>query len=114
MVQQTKAVVRLSDEVVVIDIEGDMTSASHAVIEQAYEEASGTGQKKILLTFREEDYINSAGIASIIKLVTESRKKEEVVRLATPSAHFRKLFGIVGLTQHVQVFSSAEEALEDF
>ncbi len=114
MDQQIRTTMRMSDDIAVIDIEGDMTSSSYEVIEQAYGEVSGKGHKKILLSFREGDYINSAGIASIIELVLESKKGEGVVRIAHPSAHSRRLFTLVGLSQHVQVFPSDTEALKDF
>jgi len=114
MEQQTKVTVRQSGAVVVIDIEGDLTSFTNEPVEKAYQQASDQGDKKILLAFREKDYINSAGIAIIIDLVSESQKKGEQMRIAQPSDHFRKIFTLVGLTQHVEVFPSVEQALEGF
>ena len=114
MEPQTRATVRTSGRVAVIDIEGDLTSSAQQAMKQAYQQASAMATKKILLAFREEDYLNSAAISIIIDLITESRKREEKVRIAHPSAHFRKIFELVGVNLHAEVFSSAEAALKAF
>ena len=114
MEPQTKATVRTSGRVAIIDIEGDLTSSSQQAMGQAYQKASSMATKMILLAFREEDYLNSAAISIIIDLITESQKREEKVRIAHPSAYFRKIFELVGLTLHVEVFSSTEAALKAF
>jgi len=101
-------------DVAVIDLEGHLTHSSDETIVQAYQEASDKGTKKILLTFCEKDFLNSAGVGLLISLVAYSRTRDEVVRIAQPSEHFREVFRIVGLTQYVELFPSTEEALEDF
>jgi len=67
---------RVKGEVSVIDIKGDVTALTGQPIEDAYKEVSNTGAKKILLCFDKKAYINSGGIAILIGLVSESRKKE--------------------------------------
>ena len=114
MDQQTKVSLRPQDAVALICIEGDLTSLSDDALDSAYREAIEKGHQKILLTFREEDHLNSAGIGMLITLVTESQKRDVAVRIAHPSAHFRTVFNIVGLTQYVEVRESVEEGLRDF
>ena len=105
---------RVKGEVSIINIKGDVTSLTGQPIEDAYKEVSKAGAKKILLYFDEKGYINSGGIAILIGLVSESRKKEQVIRLTGLSDHFQKIFGMVGLTKYTQIFQSEEAALEKF
>jgi len=105
---------RVKGEVSVIDIKGDVTALTGQPIEDAYKEVSNTGAKKILLCFDKKAYINSGGIAILIGLVSESRKKEQVIRLTGLSDHFQKIFSMVGLTKYTQIFPSEEAALEKF
>jgi len=105
---------RVKGEVSVIDIKGDVTALTGEPIEDAYKEVSNTGAKKILLYFDKQGYINSGGIAILIGLVSESRKKEQVIRITGLSDHFQKIFGMVGLSKYTQIFQSEEAALEKF
>ena len=50
----------------------------------------------------------------LIDLVSQSQGSEVDLRIAHPSAHFRKIFTMVGLTQHVPVFATLEDAQQDF
>ena len=114
MIQQPIVTVRDVNNVSVMDLKGDVTSLSEEPIKQAYLEVSKKGGGKILLVFQEEDDINSAGIAILIDIVLESQKKEEHIRIAHPSEHFRKIFALVALTDYVEIFSSEEKALDGF
>ena len=54
------------------------------------------------------------GIAVLIGILSESRKKEQAVRMTGLSAHFQKIFAMVGLTKYAQIHLSEEAALADF
>lgn len=72
------------------------------------------GTQKIVMNFKEDDYINSAGIAIIIGITTESRNNGQTLRIVEPNKHFQKIFDMIGLTQYVQVFGAEHEALAGF
>ena len=72
------------------------------------------GVKKILISFRGDNYINSAGIAVLISITAESRERQQSIRITGLSPHFQKIFDMVGLTKYVAVFPSEEMALENF
>ncbi len=105
---------RVTGEVSIIDIKGDVTALTGQPIEDAYKEVSNTGAKKILLHFDKQGYINSGGIAILIGLVSDSRKNGQVIRVTGLSDHFQKIFGMVGLTKYTEIFQSEEAALEKF
>ena len=116
MESETKVNVRPVDQVAVLEIEGDLTSSSNTAIEGAYEEAVRT-HKKLVLSFREQDFINSAGIALVIDMLSLSQNADQGVvalRIAHPSDHFRKIFNLVGLGRYVPICTSVEEALRDY
>jgi anti-anti-sigma factor len=113
MAQQPTVTVRKADDVSVIEIEGDVTAFAEEPIEQAYREVSEE-TAKVLLSFRDGDHINSAGIAILIDLVSESQRQDKTIRIVHPDAHFQKIFKMVGLTGYAGVFSSEEEGLEGF
>lgn len=95
----------------IINLVGDVTTFAEEAINQAYQSASSDGASNIVFNFRENDYINSAGIAILIGVVTEARKRDQKLLMTGLSAHFQKIFRMVGLTQYADLYPSVEEAL---
>ncbi len=105
----------IDGDVTVLRIEGDLSTDGEEPMDHAYEAVCASGAQHILLSFREKDYLDSAGIALIIHLVTEGRERGQILRIAQPNGHFRKVFtDIVGLNEYADIFSSEEEAMRDF
>ena len=102
------------DDVSILNIKGDVTANSGVAIEEAYQKVSSDGAKKILLYFDKDGYINSGGIAILIGIASESRKKEQKIRMTGLSSHFQKIFDMVGLTKYTAIFPTEELALKDF
>jgi anti-anti-sigma factor len=106
--------IRSSGDVSIIDIKGDVTAPTGQPVEDAYQQITAAGAKKILLVFASDCYINSGGIAILIGILSESKKKDQAIRMAGLSPHFQKIFAMVGLTKYAQIRPSEESALADF
>jgi anti-anti-sigma factor len=106
--------IRPRGEVSVIDIKGDVTALTGQPVEEAYRQVTAAGVKKILLVFDSDCYINSGGIAVLIGILAESKKMGQSVRMTGLSAHFQKIFAMVGLTKYARISPSEEAALADF
>lgn len=111
MSDEIQVVVRGQGNATIIDLIGDVTTFAEESINQAYQSASADGANNIIFNFRENDYINSAGIAILIGVVTEARKRDQKLLMTGLSAHFQKIFRMVGLTQYADLYPSIEEAL---
>jgi anti-anti-sigma factor len=111
MSEEIQVSVRDEGPATVIDLIGDVTTFAEEAINQAYQSASADGAVNIVFNFRENDYINSAGIAILIGVVTEARKRDQKLLMTGLSAHFQKIFRMVGLTQYADLYPSVEEAL---
>jgi anti-anti-sigma factor len=114
MEQTTRVETRVLNKIGIIDISGEVTSFSEQVIQDAYEKFTNDGLKKIGLNFEDVSYINSAGMAIIISLLTHSRKRGQTLRAWGLSEHFQKIFSMVGITKYMDHFGSETEALEGF
>lgn len=111
MSEEIQVSVRGEGDVTVIDLIGDVTTFAEEAINQAYQSASTDGAKNIVFNFRENDYINSAGIAILIGVVTEARKRDQKLLMTGLSAHFQKIFRMVGLTQYADLHPTVNDAL---
>jgi anti-anti-sigma factor len=96
----------------ILDIQGDVTSASEPFFSEAYNHPDADGSGKILLQFDENAYINSGGIAVLIQLLAETRRKNQKVGITGLSEHFKKIFNMVGISRFADIYASTEEALQ--
>jgi anti-anti-sigma factor len=103
---------RYRDDVAIIDLVGDVTTFAEEKINTAYREVTNQGVRYVLLNFRQNDYINSAGIAILIGIVTEVNRNNQKLSVSGLSQHFQKIFRMVGLAQYAEIYQSEEEALQ--
>ncbi len=111
MTDDIQVTARFERGATIIDLAGDVTTFAEEAINQAYHDASSDGAHNIIFNFREDDYINSAGIAILIGIVTEARKRDQRLLKTGLSEHFQKIFRMVGLTQYADLYPTLEEAL---
>jgi anti-anti-sigma factor len=111
MTDDIQVTVRFERGATIIDLAGDVTTFAEEAINQAYHDASSDGAHNIIFNFREGDYINSAGIAILIGIVTEARKRDQRLLMTGLSSHFQKIFRMVGLTQYADLYPTLAEAL---
>ncbi len=102
------------DDVTILHLKGDVTAATRKVVEDAYQKASMTGTKKILLFFDKENYINSGGIASLILIASESKKWAQKILITGIVNHYKKIFEMSGLLKYIKFYPSEEAALAGF
>jgi anti-sigma B factor antagonist len=97
--------------VTVLRFEGDIASTSKDAVLGAYQALPKNAVKLILLDFTKVDYINSSGIALVIQLLIEAAGASQKVYAFGLSAHFVKVFTMVGITKYAGLFPTQVEAL---
>ena len=100
--------------VAVLRFDGDIASTSKDAVLGAYQALPKETTKLILLDFTGVDYINSSGIALVIQLLIEATNAGQKVCAFGLSAHFTKVFTMVGITKYAGLFPSQSEALAAF
>jgi anti-sigma B factor antagonist len=97
--------------VTVLRFEGDIASTSKEAVLGAYQALPKSDVKLILLDFTKVDYINSSGIALVIQLMIEAANAGQKVYAFGLSAHFVKVFTMVGITKYAGLYPSQAEAM---
>jgi anti-anti-sigma factor len=97
--------------VAVLRFEGDIASTSKDAVLGAYLTLPKETTRLILLDFTRVDYINSSGIALVIQLLIEASHAGQTVCAFGLSAHFTKVFTMVGITKYARLFPNQAEAL---
>lgn len=109
MVTPTKTNIEQSGEIAVLRFEGDITSASEEAVLGKYK-GLGSGIKTVLLDFSKVPYLNSSGIALVIQLMMGASKASQKVLCFGLSAHFVKVFTMLGLARYTSLHTDETTA----
>lgn len=110
-VSERRATSAAGSPVTILSFTGDISSASKDAILGAYHGLNGE-TSKILLDFTGVDYINSSGIAIVIQMLLEAQKTgSQTVGIFGLSAHFQKVFTMVGINKYAALHKDEAAAL---
>lgn len=90
---------------------GDVSSASKDAIVGTYQSLDKASHKRILLDFKEVEYLNSSGIALVIQVLMEASKASQTVAICGLTPHFNKVFTMVGITKYAALYPDEAAAL---
>ncbi len=100
------------NDVPVLYIIGDMTSDADNMVMKTYSEVKKQCKANALVfNFSETNYINSAGLATIINIIQEMGNNSGRVAFAQLSNHFQKVMEIVGITDFVTMHETNDDAV---
>ncbi|MGZ8437437.1 MAG: STAS domain-containing protein [Candidatus Limnocylindrales bacterium] len=97
-------------ELAAVELHGDMNVAAAAGFEAAYEAAAALEARVVLLDFTDAGYINSTGIALIVRLLADARRDGREVRACGLTPHYTEIFGITRLSDFMQIFADRDGA----
>jgi anti-sigma B factor antagonist len=95
----------------VIDISGEVTSACAAELAAAYESASTSGTRLIVLNFSGLEYMNSGGIGMLVTLLVRANRQHQQVRAFGLSEHYRQILALTHLDEAIAVHDDETSAL---
>ncbi|MDF2720261.1 MAG: anti-anti-sigma factor [Paenibacillus sp.] len=99
---------------IIVDMTGDMTKqAEEAMLGQrAWETGLGASGPYLILNFTNVPYVNSAGIAVLIRIVRAGMKGGFRTFAYGITPHFQKLFRMVGLTEYLMIYPDEYAVLQ--
>jgi anti-anti-sigma factor len=101
------------NDISIMKIQGDITAQSEPHINEAYKELLEQGPTQIIIIeFEEDAYINSGGIAVLIQILAQTQKNNQQIGITGLSDHFKKIFGMVGITKFASIYDSLEEGFQ--
>jgi anti-anti-sigma factor len=109
MVTPTTTKIEQNGDLAVMRFDGDITSASEEAVLGKYNSLPA-GTKTILLDFAKVPYLNSSGIALVIQLMMAASKANQKVLCFGLSAHFNKVFTMLGLAKYTTLHADEKAA----
>jgi anti-sigma B factor antagonist len=107
----TMDVRRIGEEVVVVDIKGEVTAACEPMLMSAYEAASDGRTNRLVLNFAGLEYMNSGGIGMLVTLLVRANRHRQQLAAYGLSAHYREIFELTRLDEAITIYDSEESAL---
>ncbi len=95
-------VIEIPDEVR-IRLRGDLNGRADETLSQAYERVTELGPRRVSLDFSRVGYINSTGIALVVRLLADARRDGRAVRALGLTDHYREIFQITRLSDFMEI-----------
>lgn len=95
----------------IVDIKGDITSASEQTLMDAYNEASTAETKAILLNFDGLEYMNSGGIGLLVTLLVRAKRQHQSILAFGLNDHYRQIFELTRLDDAIGLYDGEVDAL---
>jgi anti-sigma B factor antagonist len=109
--QVTMEVRKVSDNVSIIDVKGELTAFAEGVLMDAYGQASNGRVSAIVLNFERLEYMNSSGIGLLVTLLIRINREKQRLLTYGLSEHYRNIFQITRLDDAIGIYDSEEEAV---
>jgi anti-sigma B factor antagonist len=109
--QVTMDVRKVSDNVSVIDVKGELTAFAEGVLMDAYGQASDGRVRAIVLNFEGLEYMNSSGIGLLVTLLIRVNREKQRLLTYGLSEHYRSIFQITRLDDAIGIYDSEEDAV---
>jgi anti-anti-sigma factor len=109
MQDEFEATISRIDAGTVIVMRGTVNRAAKEGLEAAYEKAS-EAPGRVLLDFRDVEYINSTGIAVIVGLLAMARAEDRAVGAYGLTDHYREVFNITRLADFMTIYDNESAA----
>lgn len=89
-----------------LTLRGDIDVAADEALVAAYQAVATQGATRLVLDFAHVPYINSTGIALIVRLLAEARRDRREVVAVGLSEHYREIFRITRLSDYLTITDS--------
>jgi len=103
----------LNGDVTIVTVTGRVDSVTAATLDADLTKILHDN-KKIVLDVKDVNYISSAGIRAIVKLLQSAKKAGGGVKLANVPANVVEVLETVGMLQMLEAFPAVDEAVASF
>jgi len=99
------------DGVAVVDITGEITSASEPVLMDAFSRATVEDTRAVILDFSGLEYMNSGGIGLLVTMLVRANRQHQRLMALGLTDHYRQIFSLTRLDEAIGVYDTQEQAL---
>ncbi len=90
-------------EEVRVRLTGDLNGRADDTLATAYSRVAALGPRVVSLDFSRVGYINSTGIALVVRLLADARRDGRAVRALGLTEHYQEIFRITRLSDFMEI-----------
>jgi anti-anti-sigma factor len=101
--------------VTIFHLQDRVNLGNFSELEEAAREAYNKGTRDMVIDLSKTPSMTSIGIRSLIvihKMLSDNRGRH--LKLASPTQEIREMLEIAGVTQHIEMFPTVEDAVKSF
>lgn len=102
------------DDVTILYLAGFLDAHTVPDFEKALQETINEKRYKIIVNFKDLDYISSAGLGVFMGFIEEVRANQGDIKLTNMSPRVFKVFDLLGFPALFEIYDREEQALEKF
>ncbi|MBN2012443.1 STAS domain-containing protein [candidate division KSB1 bacterium] len=95
----------------IININGHVDATNAPQLEKEFDSIISDGGSKIIVNFRDVEYISSAGLRVLLSVTQRLKSKDGDLRLCEMNPTVEKTFNLAGFTRLFDIFKSEQESL---
>lgn len=84
-------------------LSGDLNGRADQALLTAYAQVAALGPRRVSLDFGRVGFINSTGIALVVRLLAEARRDGRTVRALGLTEHYQEIFRITRLSDFMEI-----------
>lgn len=84
-------------------LSGDLNGRADQALLNAYAQVAALGPRRVSLDFGRVGFINSTGIALVVRLLAEARRDGRTVRALGLTEHYQEIFRITRLSDFMEI-----------
>lgn len=100
------------DDVMVFTLNGRLDSNTSPSLEKRLTQAVENGTRRVVIDFKDLDYISSAGLRIILKTSKELKRNQGDIALCTMQDYVKEVFEIAGFDTFLTITPTLAAALE--
>jgi len=99
--------------VTIVNISGRVDSSTAPMMDTELEKIIHAN-KRIILNFKELEFLSSAGVRALVKAMKTARKSHHTLKLAAIPDHTAAMMETIGVLEFTEAYPSIEEATASF
>lgn len=105
---------RDQEEISFIDVSGYLDAHTAPQLEAAFSELIQKERYKIVVNFKDLDYISSAGLGVFMAYIENMRSNDGDIKLAAMKPNVYNIFDLLGFPLLYDIFETEDEAVNKF
>jgi len=111
VIQDTSVQARCVGDAAIIYASDYLNKLSGERIERECKRQLDAGRRTLIINFRDTELVNSIGVSILVGVIDAAEQNTAQLIFSDVNSHTAELFQMLGLTRHVSLASSEDEAL---